>query len=213
MKRRRFIGTTLSVLSLTVMDYELTQAKKIDEKSCKNVLERFVEVFDFERSEIFWSDVSFAGLYEKTSIDLLKNNYCLSDKHTFLFAAFNLVMVAHELKVASLGSVGRYFLFYEQLPDTQWQYLKSFNAYEADAIIRSATTIEEQLPKKRAVDFLLPCYAKQRKPFSYATRKGHVDMQIRLNDTEARGTVQVWENHQAFFEEEYRLPHTLTMSV
>jgi hypothetical protein len=213
MKRRRFIGTTLSVLSLTVMDYELTQAKKIDEKSNKNVLERFVEVFDFERCEKCWSDFSFARLYEQTSVDLLKNKYCLSDKHTFLFATSNLVMVAHELNVASLGSVGRCFLFYERLPGAQWHYLKSFNAYEAEAIIRSATTIEEQLPKKRAVDFLLPCYVKQRKPFSYATRKGHVDMKVRLNDTEAMATIQIWENHQAFFDEEYHLPYALTISV
>lgn len=213
MKRRRFIGTTLSVLTLTVMDYELTQAKKTNENSDKNVLERFVEVFDFERCEKCWSDFTFARLYEQTSVDLLKNKYCLSDKHTFLFAASNLVMIAHELNVASLGTVSRCFLLYERLPDAQWHCLKSFNAYEAEAIIRSAMMIEEQWPKKQAVDFLLPSYEKQCKPFSYATRKGHVDMKIRMNDTEALATVKVWENHRAFFDEEYHLPYALTMAV
>lgn len=213
MKRRKFIGTTLSVLSLTVMDYELTQAKKIEEKSDKNVLERFVDVFDFEHCEKCWSDLSFSRLYDQSSVDLLKNKYCLSDKHTFLLAASDLVMVAHELNVASLGSVSRCFLFYERLPDAQWHYLKSFNAYEAEAIIRSAMMIGKQWSKKQAVDFLLPCYLKQCKPFSYATRKGHVDMKIRLSDSEALATVQIWENHQAFFDEEYHLPYALTMSV
>ncbi len=213
MKRRRFIGTTLSVLSLTVMDYELTQAKKIDEKSDKNVLERFVEVFDFERCEKCWSDFSFARLYEQTSVDLLKNKYCLSDKHTFLSAASNLVMVAHELKVASLGCIERSFLFYEQLPDSQWKYVKSLNSYEADAIVQASDGIYNQLSQGQVAEFLLPCYAKEHKPFSYATRKGHVDMKIVLNAAGVEASIQVWDRQQSLFQQTYDLSRGLKLAV
>ncbi len=213
MKRRVFIGSTLSALSLSLLDSSLVQAKEIPENLNKRLLERLVEAFEFKVTDACWSNSIFIKVFEETSQSFLKSNFRLSETRAFMLAPFNLVLVPMQLNVASLGCIDWTFLFYEQLHDNQWKYVKSINAYEANTILKSVDAIAKQLPTGRLSDFLLPAYVKEKKSCSYATRKGHVDMKIMLQSSGIQANIQVWNQIEPLFQQTYHLSHSLQMST
>lgn len=213
MKRRAFIGNTLSVLSLTMLEYQIAGAHQLSFGLNKNVAERFFEKFDFELFKDCWSDASFVKLYEETSESFLKSNYELPDKSAFLLPRFNLAVIPLELKVPSLGCIDRGFLFYEQLPNAEWKYVKSINSYEAETLVRAVDAITSQLPQQQVADCLLPHYSKEQKPRSYATRTGHVAMKITMDASGMASTIQVWDRQEAFFQQTYDLSRRLELAV
>lgn len=213
MKRRVFIGSTLSALSLTLLDSSLIQAKEIAKNLNKRLLERLVGAFEFKESDACWSDSVFMKVFEETSHSFLKSNYRLSETSAFLLAPFNLVLVPMQLKVASVGCIDWAFLFYEQLNDKQWKYVKSINAYEADTILKSVDAIAKQPPNGQLSDFLLPAYVRERQSVSYATRKGHVEMKILLQSSGVQANIQVWNQQGPLFQHTYYLSHALQIAV
>jgi hypothetical protein len=213
MKRRFFISSTLSAMSLTLIDSSLVQATEKTKNLDKRLLERLVEAFEFKVSDACWSDSVFVKVFEETSQNFLKSNYQLSETSAFQLAPFNLVLVPMQLKVASLGCIDWAFLFYEQLQDKQWKYVKSINAYEADTILKSVDAVAKQLPEGQLPDFLLPAYVKETKSLSYNTRKGHIDLKIMLKSTGVQANIQIWNQSELLFKQEYHLAHALQMAV
>ncbi|WP_147277185.1 hypothetical protein [Runella aurantiaca] len=213
MKRRVFIGNTLSAMSLTLLDSSLIQATEKTKNLNKALLERLVEAFEFKVSDACWSDPVFMKVFEETSHNFLKSNYQFSQTRAFQLANFNLVLVPMQLKVASLGCIDWAFVFYEQLHDKQWKYVKSINAYEADTILKSVDSLETQLPEGQLPDFLLPAYVRETKSLSYNTRKGHIDLKIMLNSTSVQANIQIWNQSELLFKQEYHLEHALQMAV
>ncbi|MCP1386567.1 hypothetical protein [Runella salmonicolor] len=213
MKRRFFISSTLSAMSLTLIDSSLVQATEKTKNLDKRLLERLVEAFEFKVSDACWSDPVFMKVFEETSLNFLKSNYQLSQTRAFQLAPFNLVLVPMQLKVASLGCIDWAFVFYEQLQDKQWKHVKSINAYEADTILKSADAIAKQLPEGQLPDFLLPVYVSKKKSVSFATRKGHVDIKIILEQTGFQSNIQICNQSEILFQETYHLSHALQMAV
>ena len=200
-------------MSLTLLDSSLIQAKEITENLNNRLFERLVGAFKFKESNACWSDSIFMKVFEETSHSFLKSNYSLSKKSAFLLAPFNLVLVPMELKVASLGCIDWAFLFYEQLNEQEWKYVKSINAFEANTILKSVDAIAKQLPDGQLSDFLLPAYVREKKSMSYATRKGHVDMKIMLQSSGFQANIQVWNMSGPIFQREYHLSHSLQIAV
>lgn len=198
MKRRAFISGTLSALSLTMIGNQQIRAQKSNIDIDKNVLERFVETFDFEFSNKCWSDSSFTLLYAKTSQSFQKSAYRLSEKRTYALPSTHLVMVALELNIADLGCIDWCFLFYEKCPDNQWQYVKALNKYEIEAILPLASPISNKLPVGSAPAFLLPRYSKQQRANGYNTEMGRIEIKINLHSEGIQSNVQIWNGEQHY---------------
>lgn len=205
MKRRAFLGSSLSAFTVALIDYYPTVAQNLSTGLDKNVLERFVEKFELESSEKYWSDSFFTLLYERTSQNFQKSNYRLPDKQTFLWPALNLVLVPLELKIASFGCIDRGFMFYQQLPDRQWQYVKSINAYEAETILQAFDLLSLQLPTEQMTEYLLPVYSEQYLPKGYTTQKGNLEIEVKIAAAGVQTNIQVWHQQQPLMQQRYHL--------
>ncbi len=194
MERRAFISTSVVAALAAITKPSILYARP---SSHPSLLENFIGQFNFKPTTSYESDPLFTLLHQKTSQCLQRVGYQSSKKGIYSLPPSNLVLVPWELNTADLGCLDTCFLFFEKLPDNQWQYLKTLNQYEINTILQVVSSISPQYNTNNYLaDSLLPHYSKAHWPHGYSTQQGHVEMIVKVDNEGVQSKVWVWNKSE-----------------